>query len=337
MAVKLSSITSWQSGSVRYDSGGKTGAHGIRAVKVLVYGAGGVGSFYGALLARGGHQVHFVARGAQLEAIRQRGLRISSVTLGELSAPSLVATSSAAEATGVELVLVCVKTHQTAAILDDLAIAVGPDTLVIALQNGVEADEVLAVRFGRHRVPAAVVYVGSTVTEPGVVTHVANGLILLGAPRGFDPRLLETLQKALSVTGLPVRIAGDIREEQWRKLVWNASFNPMSALVERTPGELLATPPLRALVSGLMREVIAVARAQGIEISESEIDEQIGWTQANPAIRTSMEVDRQRGRPLETEALVGVVVRRGRECGVPTPLSDQIYAQLRAINGVSTK
>jgi 2-dehydropantoate 2-reductase len=300
-------------------------------VKILVYGAGGVGAFYGALLARGGHQVHFVARGPQLEALRERGLRITSFTLGEVTVPSLVATSSAAEASGVELALVCVKAHQTAAILDDLATVVGPDTLVVALQNGVEADGILAGRFGSHRVPAAVVYVGATVVAPGVVSHVANGLILLGAPRGFDPRRLEALQQALSVTGLPVRIAGDIREEQWRKLIWNASFNPVSALVERTPGEILATPPLKALVSGLMREVIAVARAQGIELSDREIDEQIGWTQANPAIRTSMEVDRQRGRALETEALVGVVIRRGRECGVPTPLSEQIYARLTAI------
>jgi len=306
-------------------------------VKILVYGAGGVGSFYGALLARGGHDVHFVARGPQLEAIRQRGLRIISLTLGEVLVPSLAATRLAAEASGVDLALVCVKAHQTAAILDDLATVVGPDTLVLALQNGVEADEFLAARFGTHRVPTAVVYVGSTVVEPGVVSHVANGLILLGAARSFDFRRLDALQQALSVTGLPVRVADDIRAEQWRKLIWNASFNPVSALVEQTPGDLLATPPLRALVTGLMREVIAVAQAQGIELNESEIDEQIGWTQANPAIRTSMEVDRQRGRALETEALVGVVVRRGRDFGVPTPLSDQIYAQLKAIPEVNTK
>jgi len=301
-------------------------------MKIVVFGAGGVGSFYGALLARAGHDVHFVARGAQLEAIRARGIRVASRLLGEIEVPSLAVSEHAAEAGDAQLVLVCVKAHHTAGILDDLSAVVGPETIVLPLQNGVESDELLAARFGRVRVPAAVVYVGATVDEPGLVCHVANGLILIGARPGFDAARLPVVRDALASTGLPVQISDDIQAERWRKLIWNASFNPVSALTRREPRHLLAVPETRALVVGVMREVIAVARAQGFPLLDSEIEGQVGWTEATPAVRTSMQVDRERGRTMETDALVGVVVRKGREHGVPTPLSEAVYALLKAID-----
>lgn len=301
-------------------------------MRIVVFGAGGVGSFYGALLAKAGHDVHFVARGAQLDAIRTRGIRVASRLLGEIDVPPVSASARAAEAGHAELVLVCVKAHHTAGILDELSNVVGPDTIVLPLQNGVESDELLAARFGRARVPAAVVYVGATVENPGVVSHVANGLILIGARPGFDAGRLPGVRDALASTGLPVQISNDIQEERWRKLIWNASFNPVSALTRREPRDLLAFQESRALIVGLMREVIAVARTQGMALLDSEIDGQIGWTEATPAIRTSMQVDRERGRTMETDALVGVVVRTGRAHGVPTPLGEVIHTLLQAVD-----
>ena len=303
-------------------------------MRIVVYGAGGVGSFYGALLARAGGEVHLVARGAQLEAIRSHGIRIDSTLLGRIDVPAPAASARAADAGEARLVLVCVKAHQTAAILDDLSAVVGPETILVPLQNGVESDDVLAARFGRDHVATAVVYVGATVEESGLVRHVANGLILIGARPGFDAGRLPAVRDALASTGLPVRISDDIQLERWRKLIWNASFNPVSAVAQREPRDLLAVPEARELLLGLMREVVAVARAGGIALNESEIDGQVRWTEATPAIRTSMQVDRERGRRMETEALVGVVVRTGRERGVPTPLSEALYALLTAIDGL---
>lgn len=303
-------------------------------MNILVFGAGAVGSFYGALLARAGHQVHFVARGAQLDAIRTRGIRIRSHRFGELHVPVTAATEHAAAAAEPELVLVCVKAHHTAAIVDDLAAVVSERTMIVTLQNGVDSDEVLASRFGRGRVAAAVVYVGATVDEPGVVTHSANGLIVIGGPPGFDADRLPALRDALAATGLPVMISDDIQRERWVKLLWNASFNPVCAVTQRAPHEILAVPEARALLLGVMAEVTAVARAQGILISESEGREQVAYTETLPPIRTSMEVDRERGRSMEIDALVGVVVRRGRQFNVPTPLSDALSALLKAIEAV---
>jgi 2-dehydropantoate 2-reductase len=305
-------------------------------MKIVVYGAGGVGAFYGALLVRAGHDVHFVARGAQLDAIRARGIRIDSKPLGEIVVPRVTASDRAADAGLAQLVLVCVKAHQTERILDDLAAVAGPDTILLPLQNGVESDELLAARFGRARVPAASVYVGATVEEPGVVSHLARGLILIGAPPGFDAGRLAGLRDTLATTGLPVEISDNIQWEQWRKLVWNASFNPVCAVVQRRPHDVLAVPETRALVLGMMREVLAVARALGFVFPEREAEDQLEYTEKLPRIRTSMDVDRERGRAMETEPLVGVVVRKGRELGVPTPLSDALYALLVGIEGPST-
>lgn len=301
-------------------------------MRIVVYGAGGVGSFYGALLARAGHDVHFVARGAQLEAIRARGIRVASRVIGEIIVPPVAASDCARDAGRADLVLVCVKAQQTPAILDDLATVVGEDTIVVPLQNGVESDELLASRFGRARVPAAVVYVGATVSEPGVVDHVARGLIMIGAPRGFDAGRLPRVREVLQSTGLPVEISDEIQKEQWRRLIWNASFNAVCAVTQRGPHELLAVPEARALLRGMMREVVAVARAKGVIFAESEAEDQLAYTEKLPRIRTSMDVDRERGRAMETDALVGVVVRKGRELGVPTPFSEVLYALLTAID-----
>jgi 2-dehydropantoate 2-reductase len=293
-------------------------------MKIAVFGAGGVGSFYGGLLARAGHDVHFVARGAQLEALRTRGLRIDSLSLGEIHVPPVPATDRVSDIGTADLVLVCVKAHQTEGVLDDVVPLVGPHTIVMAFQNGVEADEVLASRFGAERIVSAVVYVGATLEEPGVVRHVAAGTLVIGNN--------ERVREVLASTGLPVRIAADIERQRWHKLAWNASFNAISALTLRSSQDLLGNPHTRALLFGMMREVVAVASARGVALSEGDLEQLVAATERAAPIRTSMLVDRERGRPLETDALVGVVVRKGSEVGVATPIAQVLYALLTAID-----
>ena len=296
-------------------------------MKIAVVGAGGVGAFYGGLLARAGHDVHFVARGEQLDALRTRGLHISSLSLGEIQVPPMPATSRAGEIGPADLVLVSVKAHQTAGVLDEVAQLVGPTTIVMALQNGVESDELLVSRFGAARVASAVVYVGATLESPGFVRHVAAGTLVISNN--------ERIRGVLASTGLPVRIAPDIERQRWHKLAWNASFNAISALTLRSSQDLLADARTRALIIGMMREVIAVANAQGVTIGESDIEQLVATTEKAAAIRTSMLVDRERGRPLETDALVGVVVRKGQQAGISTPIAEVLYALLTAIDAPS--
>lgn len=293
-------------------------------MRIVVFGAGGVGAFYGGLLARAGHDVRFVARGAQLEALRTTGLHISSLSLGEIRVPPVPAAERASDLGIADLVLLCVKAHQTPAVLDDVAYLMGPETIVMALQNGVEADEVLAERFGAGRVESAVVYVGATLEAPGFVRHVAAGTLVISNN--------DRVRDVLASTGLPVRISADIQRQRWHKLAWNASFNAISALTLRSSQDLLANAETRALIVRMMREVVAVANAQGVSIGESDIEQLLATTEKAAAIRTSMLVDRERGRPLETDALVGVVVRKGRQAGIATPIAEVLYALLTAID-----
>lgn len=300
---------------------------------IAVFGAGGVGAFYAGLLARAGQDVRVIARGPQLEALRTRGLRIESLALGDLTIPPMIAAADAREIGPADLVLVAVKAHQTAGILDALAPLVGSGTMLMALQNGVESDDVLATRFGAERVLSAVVYVGATLEEPGLVRHVAAGTLVIGRSRHrATDDALERVREALASTGLPVRVTPDIDRQRWHKLAWNASFNAISALTLRSTQDLLGSAPSRALLTGVMREVIAVANARGIPLGEADLEQLVSATEKAAPIRTSMLVDRERGRPMETDALVGVVVRTGRERGVPTPLSSVLYALLTAID-----
>jgi 2-dehydropantoate 2-reductase len=300
-------------------------------MKIAVFGAGGVGAFFGGLLVRGGQDVHFVARGAQLAALRAGGIRIESTLLGTLHIPVVDVVERASEIGLADLVLVCVKTHQAAAIVDDISTLVGESTAIVTLQNGVESDEILAARFGAARVYPAVVYVGATVERPGVVSHVAAGTIEVGVRSGSDPARLDWIRDALAASGQPVRISDDVQRERWRKLVWNAGFNTVSAVTGRSPGELLVIPETRALIVGVMNEVVAVARAQGIALTESVVGDQITWTERAGAIRTSTMVDRERGREMEIDALIGVIVRKGRERGVATPYCEALVALLTAL------
>ena len=301
-------------------------------MRIVVHGAGAVGGFFGGLLARAGQDVHFVARGAQLEALRARGLTIESPLIGRVSLPPLRASAHAADAGNAGLVLVCVKAHQTPGIVEDLSAVVTDETVILTMQNGVESDEVLAARFGRGRVLPAVVYVGATLDAPGVISHVAAGRIIFGSRGDADPSRVAAVRETLASCGQPVRISEDIQLDRWTKLLWNASFNTVSAITQQPPAALLALPETRALLIALMEEVVAVAQAQGIKVRPEDAQAQIAWTEQASDIRTSTMVDRERGRAMETDALLGVVVRKGRERGVPTPASGVVYALLKSVD-----
>lgn len=302
-------------------------------MRILVYGAGAVGGFFGGLLARAGEDVRFVARGTQLESLRTTGLTIDSTLLGTIRLPAVPAASSAREAGPADLILVCVKTHQLPAILDDLASAVESGTVIVPLQNGVEADEVLSVRFPENAVLPAVVYVGATVEAPGVVRHVAAGTIGLGAIRSEDGAVVSEIRDVLARTGQPVHVSRDIQRERWHKLMWNAAFNSVTAATGREPAELLSKPATRALIHDIMAEVLAVGVANGVDLRREDIDEHIAWTERAAGLKTSTMVDRERGRTMEIDGLLGVIVRKGREAAVATPCCATVYALLMAIDG----
>ena len=281
-------------------------------------GAGAVGTYYGALLARAGHDVTLVARGAHLDALAAAGRAIVREADGtRWDVP--VRAAAAPDGPAPDLAIVTTKSHHTLDAARALAPAIGPGTTVLSLQNGVENVGRLASVLGAERVLGAIAFVGLRVEEPGVVDHEAEGWVKMGDPAGLTPR--ATAAFALVEPAWDVVLSERIVHDQWHKLLWNAGFNAICAITGATAGEALATAGSEALVRGAMWEVVAVAARHGVTLGAADVDEMAA---PNPELRDyhpSTARDLAAGKPLERDALCGFLAREGEALGVPTPVN----------------
>ena len=297
------------------------------AVRVAVMGAGAVGSFLGARLARCGVDVTLIARGAHLAALQQYGLRVESPT-GDLT----VAVPAAGEPSRVgvvDLVLFCVKSYDTEAAAAACRPLVGSATTVLVLQNGVDNEEKVAAQLGWEPVVSGVIYIGVELVGPGVIHHHDGGTLQLGE---LDGRLSERVRACGELfrrAGLPCEVVDDIQVRKWEKFLFNCALNAMTALTGRRLPALLALVESRRLFEEAVREAARVARRHGIALRD-DAEERVLSKARSMDIASSMLTDLQRGRPLEVEAFNGVVVRLGRRHGVATPVHEVLYALLKA-------
>jgi 2-dehydropantoate 2-reductase len=281
-------------------------------------GAGAVGTYYGALLARDGHDVTLVARGAHLDALRAAEHAVVREADGTRWEVPVRAAERPREPPP-DLVIVTTKSHHTLAAATALAPVVGPGTTVLSLQNGVENVGRLASVLGAERVLGAIAFVGLRVEEPGIVDHEAEGWVRMGDPAGLTRRATETF--ALVERSWDVVLSERIVHDQWHKLLWNAGFNAICAVTGATAGEALATPDSEALVRGAMWEVVAVGARHGVSLGAADVDEMAA---PNPELRDyhpSTARDLEAGKPLERDALCGFLAREGRALGVATPVN----------------
>ena len=301
-------------------------------MRVLVVGAGAVGGYFGALLARGGHEVVFVARGANLAALRAQGLRVELGTETiHLATPSAVEDPAAAAPP--DLVLVCVKSHDTAAVAAALRPVVRPETIVLSLQNGVENEDVLADVLGLPPLMLALTQIGVALTAPGVVHFSGRGNILFGEPDGRDSPRARAVQAALTQAGIPSEVRSDIRVAVWEKLAWNAGFNAVTTITRSTVAEALAVPTTRELIVTAMEEVDAVATALGVPVRRHRTARVVADSiAALPDFQTSMLQDLLRGRRLEYDAINGAVVRAAERTGVAAPVNRTLRALLTRLD-----
>ncbi|HZC17096.1 MAG TPA: 2-dehydropantoate 2-reductase [Caulobacteraceae bacterium] len=313
-------------------------------MKFAVIGAGAIGGFLGARLALAGEDVTFVARGANLEAIRRNGFRLI-----EEDGTERLATSAKARAIdepgAYDVIFLAVKAQQVAGLARDLSGLLGPETEVVTLQNGVpwwffyklggpyegrqihvtDPDGVIAANIAPERIIGAVVYPAAELTAPGVVKVVEGDRFTLGEPDGAKSDRVRAVSEALTRGGLKAPVSSDIRAEIWLKLWGNVAFNPVSALTHATLADICRFPPTRALAAAMMAEAQVVAEKLGVRVRIS-IDRRIAGAGAVGAHKTSMLQDVEAGRPLELETLVGSVVELARLTETPTPAIDAVYA-----------
>jgi len=314
-------------------------------MRICIVGAGAVGGLIGAWFARAGHEVCLVARGAHLEALRRDGLTL--LDEGKRTVYRLPASDEPAEFGVHDAVFVCLKTYSIAAMLPRLKTLISPETLVVPAINGLPwwyffkaggrfdgasiacldpGGKMLAALDPRHIV-GCVVHAAAEATEPGVISHTAGRLFLLGEPDRTRSARAERLAAEMNAAGFEARVADDIRVEIWTKLVGNLSYNPVAALALAHMDDINGNEALLVLIRAMMAEAMRVAEAYGVRVPLT-VDERIGIARKLSGAKISMHQDDEKRRPLETNAIIGAVVELARKAGIATSMIDVVYALL---------
>lgn len=300
-------------------------------MRVAIVGSGAVGGYYGAQLARAGHDVVFIARGAHLAAIREHGLRIRS-PLGDFTARGS-ATDDPAEVGPVGLVLVAVKTYDNATAMPMLAPLTWPDTLVLTLQNGVDSPDEAAAIVGTGPVLAGAAYIATAIAEPGVIAQTGtHRRIVFGEAfdgRGTITPRVARLRDELREAGIDAEASADGRAVLWSKLAYLGPFAGFTGAARLPIGGIWG-PAAEGPFYAACREVVAVGRAEGVPLGEDVMQGIAAYMEAlPPATRSSLLIDLTAGKRIEVEALQGTVVRRAARHGIDVPIMSTLYALLR--------
>ena len=295
-------------------------------MKIAVYGTGGVGGYFGGQLALAGEEVHFIARGAHLDALKQDGLHVAS-TKGDFHILNPFMAEQPSEIGPVDIVLVAVKAWQVPQVATQLQPLLGPDTFVVPLENGVESADQLADVIGKERVVGGLCKIISYIEAPGRIKHAgAEPFIAFGELDNTASERTKRLLEAFKRAGVSVKIPKDIQAAIWEKFLFIASISGMGAITRAPIGVLRAVPETRSMVEQAMREIFNVAIAKGIQLQEPVISKTMSFVDQLPSSGTaSMQRDIAEGKPSELEAQNGAVVRFGKQTNIPTPIHTFIY------------
>lgn len=301
----------------------------ISQTRILVIGAGAVGGYYGAMLARQGARVAIVCR-SDAPVVRAAGYHIQSPQGDFVFHPEQVLTHPAEYTGHPDYLLLTVK------VIDDLdraeliRPAVGPDTVIVLLENGIEIEAPIAQAFPDNEIISALAFIAVSRIAPGHIRHQAYGYLNLGNyPRGLSPRA-QALAQWFQAVGVACTATEDVVTARWQKCVWNAAFNPISVLAGgASTGQMLAEPAGVAVVRAAMDEVCATAAACGHPLPPQTVSKNLDETRAMPPYLTSMALDYLHGRPMEVEAIVGNTVRAAQRHGVAVPTLETLYGLMK--------
>ena len=294
-------------------------------MKILVMGTGAVGGCFGGMLAQAGHDVTFVARGANLDAIRSNGLRVESVAAGNFTVrPSVI--HSAGDGGEVDLILYCVKSYHNETAIDEMTPAVGDGTAILTLQNGLGSGDMLSERFGRERVLLGAAYIEAARKAPGVFAELGGDcLIVFGEQDGTESERAVRIRDAIELSKIDVELSTDVQTSLWIKLVLICALSGMACITRGSFVEILDTPETRDLMLRVLQEADEVGRAAGAQLAEDLVESRMDLIEElRNELSSSMYLDLQAGNPLEVGVLNGAVSRYGKELGVATPVNDFI-------------
>ncbi len=302
----------------------------MNKLKVAVIGAGGTGGFYGGALARAGHDVTLIARGPHLKAMQENGLRVESVLLGDFSL-NVEATDDPREVGAVDLAMLAVKSWATELAIEAMAPLVGPDTMLISTQNGIDSERQLSKAFGTANVLGCTVTVSARLDSPGIVRQVGGpGSVVVGELEGGLTDRVTMLADAFNAAGLPTEAHADAARAIWEKFVFICGLSGMTALCRKPIGDIFAEETTTEMYRQVLEEVAAVGRAEGISLPDDLAASVLETTRSRePFIIGSMGHDLLAGDPIEIDLLNGRVNELGKLHGVPTPANFAITAALK--------
>jgi 2-dehydropantoate 2-reductase len=290
-------------------------------MKIAMMGSGGVGGFFGGRLAHAGYDESFIARGAHLSAMRERGLLIENQQQGDIHVPKVTVTDDPAQIGRVDLVVISVKLWDTESAARRIKPLIGPETGVVSLQNGVIKDDILRRELGDAAVMGGVAYVATHVSRPGVIHQTGTmQRIIVGEYDGSKSARAKSLHEALARAGVNAELSDDVRRAIWEKFVFLVALSGATASIRMPIGPIRENPRTRAFFRELLSENVAVGRACGVALPEDYVENRLAFADGLPADMTSsMHHDLERGNRLEVDWLSGGVVQLGTAKGVATP------------------
>ena len=302
-------------------------------MKIAIFGSGGVGGYFGARLAAAGEDVTFLARGAHLKAMQETGLHVESPS-GNLDLPKVQATDRPQAIGPVDVVLFTVKLYDVETSAATLQPLIGPDTVVITLQNGVEAMDMVARHVGANHVAGGAAYVVVVIDKPGHLRHTTAQSLVFGERDGRRSDRLVAFEEACTRAGFKGKASTEVETDLWVKFVRLSTWSGMTTVTRSPMGVVREDPALFKMMMDAIDEAIAVGKARGITFPADIIDSTLGMIKGFPPnSKSSMLEDLERGRPLELPWLSGAVARLGREAGVATPTHQFITAVLTPFAG----
>jgi 2-dehydropantoate 2-reductase len=319
-------------------------------MKICIYGAGAVGGLIAAWLARTpGNEISTVARGAQLEALRKEGLRVRDRATGKMGSFSILASDDPAVLGPQDYVIVAVKAHNLTQVAAGIAPLLGPDTSIVTAMNGVpwwffdcikfgggrerleslDPDGSLSRAMPTQRIVGCVVHFAASTPEPGLISHNMGKKLILGQPGGANTTRVKRIANALTLAGFEIAVTGSIEKEFWIKLLGNVSFNPVSALTMTTADKLIENREIKTYMVEIMREVLAIGRAVGIDAA-IDPEARIDMARVLGPFKTSMLQDLEAGKRLEIDGLLAGTLEIAKKAGVRAPYTESLFGLIRA-------